>query len=102
MLTVKYCYPHGQETVFPVMAVHFHPREVASARGPTSDVMFERAKDSGPGLTQVSSGCVYVMNEFGKTVAKYDLGPYSDVPTAVAVTFTGVGTTTAATITGMT
>lgn len=80
MLTVRYCDPDGGEIVFPVSSVTKTPRKVGSSTSPHADVMFDRLPGSGPGLLQVSSGCVYVMNDHGKTVAKYDLGPYGDAP----------------------
>ena len=103
MLTVKYVSPDGDETVFPVLTVCFTPRKIGESLvtpnadvAPNAGVTFDRPKDSGPGLMQVSSGCVYVMNENGKTVSKYDLGPYGvskydlgpygDVPWVAAAT----------------
>jgi len=80
MLTVRYCDPDGGEIVFPVSSVHKSMRKTGSPTTPHADVTFDRIPGSGPGLLQVSSGCVYVMNDHGKTVAKYDLGPYGDVP----------------------
>lgn len=80
MLTVKYCFPEGDEMVFAVNAVTKTIRKVGSPTTPHADVVFDRIPGSGPGLLQVSSGCVYVMNDGGKTVAKYDLGPYGDKP----------------------
>lgn len=81
MLTVRYCDPDGGEIVFPVSSVSKTPRKVGTSTSEYADVNFDRLPGSGPGLLQVSSGCVYVMNDHGKTVAKYDLGPYGDVPT---------------------
>lgn len=80
MLTVRYCDPDGGEVVFPVSSVQKSPRKTGSSTSPHADVTFDRLPGSGPGLLQVSSGCVYVMNDHGKTVAKYDLGPCGDVP----------------------
>jgi hypothetical protein len=79
MLTVRYCDPDGGEIVFPVASVQKSVRKTGSSTTPHADVTFDRLPGS-PGLLQVSSGCVYVMNDHGKTVAKYDLGPYGDVP----------------------
>ena len=93
MLTVKYVSPDGDETVFPVLTVCFTPRKIGESLvtpnadvAPNAGVTFDRPKDSGPGLMQVSSGCVYVMNENGKTDSKYDLGPIGDVPWVAAAT----------------
>lgn len=80
MLTVKYCFPDGDEMIFPVAGVTKKMRKVGSPTSPSADVTFDRLPGSGPGLLQVASGCVYVMNDNGKTVAKYDLGPYGDIP----------------------
>lgn len=80
MMTVKYVDKNGEESVFPVYGVRYNERcaapveaGCAPARG---HVIFDRPKaySDTPLMEHAYDGIVYVMNDNGKTVAKYDLG----------------------------
>jgi hypothetical protein len=75
MLTVKYIESNGNEIVFPVHAVRYsaqNQRDHTCHAG--GDVWFDTPSGADERLAGVSTGTVYVMNEAGKTVAKYELG----------------------------
>lgn len=79
MMTVKWCSPDGFEQIFPVHDIKFIDRECTGqiGRSPASGhVWFNRPafKSDVPVMEHVYDGTVYLMNEAGKTVAKYELG----------------------------
>lgn len=76
MLTVKVIHPDGIQEIFPVVEVKATPRISTTAALQGMDVYFERGGTKG--LCQVSAGSVFVMNDSGKTVARYDLGNAAD------------------------
>lgn len=69
MLTIRHIEPTGHETVLQTMRVTMHPTDGVNLGAPT--VFYDRP-DGGTSL--VEEGVVYVMNDLGKTVAKYELG----------------------------
>jgi len=107
MLTVKYQDVDGTEMVFPVYEASYDPRMGSSGspshRGCQGEVRFHHPsrpnaqKDDdlyrfGGTLVSVCRGVVYLMNDAGKTVAKYDLGgqklPCGESPPGGTVTLT--------------
>lgn len=71
MLTSKVIHADGTEEVFSVASVKLCGKTAPSV------VVFDRASN---GLVQVGAGQVFVMNDGGKTVAKYDLGAPANEP----------------------
>jgi hypothetical protein len=83
MMTVNYKDPDNCEHVFAVLDARYDPRSCGSEAGRTptmGTVSFsyprrDRSGQPGDGdLVQVSCGEVRLMNDAGKTVAKWDLG----------------------------
>lgn len=77
MLTIKHIEPTGHETIWPAIRVTYQPESDFERAPPKMwiDRMGER------GLVDTidigSAGSFYVMNEQGKTIAKYDLGGWA-------------------------
>ncbi len=74
MLTVRHIKANGEEVLEQVDRIEFKPE----AAGPGSGAInAERLDDR----LQFTGGTIFVMNDLGKTVARYDLGaspvPYS-------------------------
>jgi hypothetical protein len=96
MLTVKHQDTDGTEVVFPVYEAKYSPNGPAStdSMGLSPNNGYVRftypsrpnvqSEDRGI-LESVYRGNVYIMNEAGKTVAKYDLGGWPDKAYPVAV-----------------
>lgn len=76
MLTIKQITSSGEEYIHEAEDVTFTP---ASAKriAPAENSVWYKARDGR--LREIISGSVFVMNEHGKTVAKYELG-VSKVP----------------------
>jgi hypothetical protein len=74
MLTIKHVKIGGDEVLEQVDRAEFRPKE-AGASYEGGRVLAERLNES---LT-FTGGTIFVMNDFGKTVARYDLGA-SPVP----------------------
>lgn len=84
MLTVKYINPDGINTVFEAHEVVMAPSErVSGAIGHVSFVRPKSPSDNG-NLVQVSCGTVYVMNQYGKTVATYEMEDGRKLPARTA------------------
>jgi hypothetical protein len=103
MLTVKHQDVNGIERVFPALDVTYDPHCCSSGEGPDCGPTSGMVSYSQPGRTpeglaeSIYRGWVFIMNEVGKTVAKYDLGGWQPVqcPTIYpgdAITFTGTNT----------
>jgi hypothetical protein len=69
MLTVRHIYASGHEEIHLTNRVSFQPFS-AEGGSPPKTVFWERQDGSTVPLTD---GSVYVMNDLGKTVAKYSL-----------------------------
>lgn len=78
MLTVRYHHTDGTDEIFEVLSLKYDNRDSAPTAAhckPTSGrVEFIRPHAKDDTMAFAYSGLVYVMNETGKTVAKYDLG----------------------------
>lgn len=72
MLTVKHVKPDGCEEIHPAVRVHTIPRGVTV--GDRGLVSVENDRGEIKHLGSDDSGIFYVMNELGRTIAKYDLG----------------------------
>jgi hypothetical protein len=74
MMTIKHVDLHGEEFVYPTTHINFVP---ASAKNcaPASDSLW-RYDEEGR-ASEITDGRAYVMNEHGKTVARYDLSDIS-------------------------
>ena len=93
MLTVKHIETTGHETIWPAIRVTFQPKmnfqckpipEGCDAAGDRAPVIWiDRMGERGlvDTINIGSTGSFYVMNEHGKTIAKYDLGGW-DAPKA--------------------
>jgi len=96
MLTVKHMEVSGHENIYPAARVSYQPRHQRKAEtmGEPDTVAACVFIDTPKGDTIPlgSFGTFYVMNEAGKTVAKYDLGGWPG-PTAVGKSFTVTGNT---------
>lgn len=73
MLTVKHITPDG-ETIFPSITRTALWREPTAIGEPAKATIF--AENAAGGIT-FDAGTVYVMNENGSTVGKYELNLYS-------------------------
>lgn len=83
MLTLKHLAPSGSESIYEAAEVFFQPDESAGLAQPTGTAAHSLGivsyKIDGTGIFQgLTGGYVYVMNEAGSTVAKYDLGQWSN------------------------
>lgn len=104
MLTVKHIEDTGHENIYPAARVSYQPRQVLESVnvGPNTlapCVFIDTPK--GDTVPLGSFGVFYVMNEAGKTIAKYDMGakPPLDEPKqyqAGAVTITNAANTATA------
>lgn len=114
MLTVKHIEPSGHETIWPAIRVAYQPKMGSNQKPapPGCDgsgdiapcVFIDRMGERGlvDTIPIGSFGSFFVMNEHGKTIARYDLGGWevAGVP-AVGGTWTATtgGTQTEPTIT---
>lgn len=73
MLTVKHIRADGAETIDRAERVIFYPPTAQSAVNPHDGGVVTAVGAISGGVDWVS-GTVYVMNEHGSTVARYDLG----------------------------
>jgi hypothetical protein len=77
MLTVKHITIADQEHLYEALSVSYEPGGACSTlTGPAPARLIAYLKD---GETHIQGGTVFVMNENGKTVSRYDLGA-SSVP----------------------
>lgn len=81
MLTIKHQTPYGAEALYEATNVQFCPVEGARLDQPvgtsTSKLgafYFRRPDHSEHTLEELDDGMIYVMNDNGSTVGKYDLG----------------------------
>ena len=95
MLTVKHIEVTGQEVLYPATRVSYHPRaeDEGSLTGCAAHVSIETHK--GDIAVLGHWGAFYIMNDAGKTVAKYDLGGWDTPPKTVSTTWTATGGTSA-------
>ena len=73
--TVKIMEFHGGESVLPALAVEAlpqNPDQISKHEEPIKSILLHQADGEPP--HEVYSGRVFVMNEIGKTVARYTLG----------------------------
>ncbi len=87
MMTVKHITLSGEEFVYPTSHVNFVPASAVGQQGTNSEYKPKDAVwryDADGRAFELSGGTVFVMNEHGKTVARYDIGasmvPIGDVP----------------------
>ena len=105
MLTLKHVFD-GSEKIYAADVVIYTPRHATGAGEAAADVSIDTPKGERRAIG--AFGRFFVMNEVGKTVAKYDLGGDPSVKTAfgaglgalVQSTHTAVNNMTATTWTG--
>jgi hypothetical protein len=104
MLTVKHIEVTGHENLYPATRVSYQPRTKHDAASDTAGeysaacVFIDTPK--GDTVPLGSWGAFYIMNDAGKTVAKYDLGGWDTPPKNVTIsggTWTGASPTVTAT-----
>lgn len=76
MMTVKHITLSGEESVYPTNWVNYVPASALNDRDAVDTIWIYTADTPAQPLT---GGTVYVMNEHGKTVSRYDIGA-SQVP----------------------
>lgn len=78
-LTVRHLEPSGHESITQAISVSYQPGNNTPERGDEKPLLiaFGVPDSMGEGHCNYGSGTVYVMNEAGATVAKYDLGGWS-------------------------
>lgn len=81
MLTVKHIEVTGEEVLYPAMKVTYKPayQSDLGLTGTAACVFIENLK--GEQVALGSWGRFFVMNDIGKTVAKYDLGGWNETTT---------------------
>lgn len=83
MFTIKHCTPLGNESVIETPEVTFSPyeevRDVDPLTTPLTGSVYYIRTGSGGEQIELRSGTIYVMNDAGSTVAKYDLGGWGKV-----------------------
>ena len=72
MLTVKHISLSGIETIYPASSVEFRPAATKDC-APASDSVLAFTEQHYV-VAELTGGTVFVMNEHGKTVSRYDLG----------------------------
>ena len=77
MMTIKHCDPTGEEFVYPTTYVNYIPASL-KACAPSSASIW-RYDEEGRAF-EIATGSVYVMNEHGRTVARYTLGSNDPSP----------------------
>lgn len=75
-LTVKHIEPSGHERLMQALSVSYQPGGDAGASAKV--FAFNTAHHPTDGAPVFDCGTVYVMNEAGATVAKYDLGGWGE------------------------
>lgn len=70
MMTIKHVDARGQEYVYPTTHVNFVPADAKNCA--PADSSLWRYDEDGRAY-EISTGRAYVMNEHGKTVARYEL-----------------------------
>lgn len=81
MMTIKHITLSGEEFVFPATRINYVPLSATTLAGrdePPATLWHYNAEGS---ATPITGGSVYVMNEHGRTVARYTLsdnGPQSE------------------------
>lgn len=70
MLSVKHISLSGSETILSATRVEYHPEPVNGV--PTQ--LARLTVFGGPDQQELHGGTVFVMNEAGKTISRYDLG----------------------------
>lgn len=78
-LTVRHLEPSGHESITQAISVSFQPG--TNPPGDNEDtqlIAFGVPNPVSDGCNRYASGTVYIMNEAGATVAKYDLGGWRD------------------------
>lgn len=75
MLTIKHVEKSGHESLTPAETVCFDPAIGEHGEYPNGQVCaFGVPHPVSDGCDRYSSGIIYVMNDAGRTVSKYDLG----------------------------
>jgi hypothetical protein len=81
MMTIKHITLSGEESVFPAARMNYVPLGAAVVKGPDEPPATIWHYNAEGSATPITSGSVYVMNEHGRTVARYTLsdnGPQSE------------------------
>ena len=84
MLTIRHIHLGGEEDIFAVASFRYAPgTEKVGQQGQSATPQTIWVRDVAPGDERpLTGGTVFVMNENGKTVARYDLGA-SPVPLTI-------------------
>lgn len=82
MFTLKHLTPSGNESLYEATEVFFTPDESAGLAQPSGTATHSLGTigyqiSPGAAVSGLADGYVYVMNEAGSTVAKYDLGGWA-------------------------
>lgn len=83
MMTIKHITPSGAEFVFPATRINYVPLDATRLKGrdePPATLWHYNAEGS---AVPITDGSVYVMNEHGRTVARYTLSDNGPQPSAV-------------------
>lgn len=84
MLTIKHCTPLGNEAIYETPEATFSPygspTDTDHSTTPLTGSVWYVRTGAGGELIELRSGTVYVMNDAGSTVAKYDLGGWGRNP----------------------
>lgn len=75
MMTIKHKTDTNEEFVYATSHVNFVPSSAKNC-GPSHDSLWRYDNDGR--AHEITAGTVFVMNEHGKTVARYDLGEVED------------------------
>lgn len=77
MMTIKHITDNGEEFVYPTTHVNFVPERATLTVGQPSGLW----RYDGTGRAyEINHGMVYVMNEAGSTVARYDMTAANNYP----------------------
>lgn len=74
MLTVKHISLCGKETIYPAFTVEFRPADSKPKQEPPAKNSVVAFTESHYVVAELGDGTVFVMNEHGKTVSRYDIG----------------------------
>jgi hypothetical protein len=82
MFTIKHITPMGNEALYPAVEVTYSAYAAPMLNEPpfqalTGSVWYVPSLEPGQCSIELRSGTVYVMNDAGSTVAKYDLGGWA-------------------------
>lgn len=84
MFTLKHVTPYGNEAIYETEEIMYTPRaehlpHTNPALGPSTGQLWYTSRSTGERV-DLNDGNVYVMNDHGSTVGKYDLGGWARTP----------------------